>query len=68
MTASQIISIDLEIPGRNPAFRGTRVAIQTLFDYLETSSLDDFLAGYPSVNHEQVETLIALAGDLLNIT
>ncbi len=68
MTASQIIGIDPEILGGNPAFRGTRVAIQTLFDYMETSSLDDFLAGYPSVNHEQVETRIALAGDLLNIT
>jgi len=66
MTASQVISTDPEVLGGKPVFRGTRVAIQTLFDYLETSSLDDFLAGYPSVNREQAETVITLAGKLLN--
>lgn len=66
MTASQVISTDPEVLGGKPVFRGTRVAIQTLFDYLETSSLDDFLAGYPSINREQAETVIALAGKLLN--
>jgi len=39
-------------------FRGTRVAIQTLFDHLESSSLDDFLEGFPSVSREQAEAVI----------
>ncbi len=33
-----------------PVFRGTRVPIQTLFDYIEGGdSLDDFLEGFPTV-------------------
>lgn len=32
-------------------FRGTRVPVQTLFDYLEAGdSLDDFLEGFPTVS------------------
>ncbi len=34
-----------------PVFRGTRVPVQNLFDYLEGGeSLDDFLAGFPTVS------------------
>ena len=34
-----------------PVFRGTRVPVKTLFDYLENGeSLDDFLAGFPTVS------------------
>lgn len=41
--------------GGTPVFSGTRVPVQTLLDYLETGeSIDDFLAGFPSVNREQV--------------
>lgn len=35
-----------------PVFRGTRVPVQTLFDYLEGGdSLEDFLVGFPTVPH-----------------
>jgi uncharacterized protein (DUF433 family) len=34
-----------------PVFRGTRVPVQTLFEYLEGGdSLVDFLAGFPTVS------------------
>lgn len=34
-----------------PVFRGTRVPVQTLFDYLEGGdSLEDFLNGFPTVS------------------
>ena len=34
-----------------PVFRGTRVPVQTLFDYLEGGeTLEDFLAGFPTVS------------------
>lgn len=34
-----------------PVFRGTRVLVQTLFEYLEGGdSLEDFLAGFPTVS------------------
>jgi uncharacterized protein (DUF433 family) len=36
-----------------PVFRGTRVPVQTLFDYLEGGeTLDDFLDGFPTVSRE----------------
>jgi uncharacterized protein (DUF433 family) len=38
-----------------PVFRGTRVPVQTLLDYLEAGeTIDDFLVGFPSVTREQV--------------
>lgn len=36
-----------------PVFRGTRVPVQTLFDYLEGGdTLEDFLEGFPTVSRE----------------
>ncbi len=41
--------------GGAAVFRGTRVPLHTLLDYLETGeSIDDFLEGFPSVRREQV--------------
>jgi len=57
----QYISIDKETAGGVPVFRGTRVAVQTLFDHLEDSSLDEFLLGFPSVSRVQAEGVIELA-------
>lgn len=61
-----IIQIDPDILGGTPVFKGTRVSIKTLFDYLECSSLEDFLEGYPSVSREQAEEVIEFASHLLN--
>jgi uncharacterized protein (DUF433 family) len=42
-----------------PVFRGTRVPIQTLFDYLEGGdTLEDFLDGFPTVSRELALQLI----------
>lgn len=47
------IARDPEIMHGTPVFRGTRVPVQTLFDYLEGGeTLEDFLAGFPSVTPE----------------
>ena len=47
------ITRDPEIMHGTPVFRGTRVPVKTLFDYLENGeSLDDFLAGFPTVSRE----------------
>ena len=36
-----------------PVFRGTRVPVQTLFDYLEGGeTLEDFLTGFPTVSRD----------------
>ncbi len=60
-----IIHIDPEILGGKPVFKGTRVPVETLFEYLETSSLNDFLEGFPTVTREQAESAIELASQLL---
>jgi uncharacterized protein (DUF433 family) len=47
------ITRDPEVMHGTPLFRGTRVPVQTLFDYLEGGeSLDDFLEGFPTVPRE----------------
>jgi uncharacterized protein (DUF433 family) len=56
------INIDPEIMSGAPVFRGTRVTIQTLFDYIEGDHpLDDFLEGFPSVSREPVLEVLELA-------
>lgn len=50
-----IISRSPEVMGGIPVLAGTRVPVQTLLDYLEAGdSIDDFLAGFPTVSREQV--------------
>lgn len=49
----QAISRDPEVMHGTPVFRGTRVPVQTLFDYLEGGeTVDDFLEGFPTVSRE----------------
>ena len=56
------VNIDPEILGGTPVFTGTRVPIQTLFDYLEGSdSLEEFLDDFPSVAKEQAVELLEMA-------
>ena len=44
---------DPEIMHGTPVFRGTRVPVKTLFDYLEGGeTLEDFLEGFPTVSRE----------------
>ena len=54
------ITIDSEILSGTPVFRGTRVPVKTLFDYLASgaSKLQDFLEDYPSVNPEDAKQVI----------
>jgi uncharacterized protein (DUF433 family) len=65
MTIREAVSIDPEVLSGTPVFAGTRVSIKTLFDYLETSSLEEFLAGYPSVSREQAEMVIEWSSSLI---
>jgi uncharacterized protein (DUF433 family) len=44
-----------DILGGTPVFRGTRVPVQTLIEYLEGGqTIDEFLDGFPTVTLEQV--------------
>ncbi len=47
------ITRDPEVMHGTPVFRGTRVPVNTMFEYLEHGeSLDDFLTGFPTVGRE----------------
>ena len=49
----EAITRDPDVMHGAAVFRGTRVPVQTLFDYLESGeSLDDFLEGFPTVSRE----------------
>lgn len=52
--------------GGAPVFAGTRVPVQTLLDYLEAGdTIDEFLAGFPTVSREQVIAFLEAAKDRL---
>lgn len=54
-----VIVSDPQIMGGTPVFRGTRVPVQTLLDYLEAGdSIADFLKGFPSVSRVQVVAVL----------
>ncbi len=64
MERDQVYHSDPDILGGTPVFRGTRVPVQNLLDYLAASRpLDDFLTGFPSVSREQAVAFLALAKD-----
>lgn len=47
------VTRDPELMHGEPVFRGTRVPVKTLFNYLEHGdSLDDFLTGFPTVSRD----------------
>ncbi len=63
---TSVISCNPDVMGGTPVFFGTRVPVQTLLDYLEAGdSIDDFLAGFPSVTREQVISFLEQAKDRL---
>ena len=61
-----VISRSPDVMGGAPVFSGTRVPVQTLLDYLGAGdSIDEFLAGFPSVSREQVIAFLEQAKDRL---
>ncbi|MGH8750689.1 MAG: DUF433 domain-containing protein [Burkholderiales bacterium] len=51
----KVISSSSQIMGGTPVFKGTRVPVQTLLDYIEGGeTIDDFLDGFPTVKKAQV--------------
>jgi len=53
-TKESVIERNPKVMSGTPVFRGTRVPIQNLFDYLAAGdSLADFLEAFPSVTREQ---------------
>ena len=56
------INIDPETMGGTPVFTGSRVPIQSLFDYIETGeTLDEFLENFPTVAKEHAIQVLEMA-------
>lgn len=57
--ASLPITVDPNILGGTPVFRGTRVPVDALLNNLEAGvSLDEFLQNFPTVSREQAIEVI----------
>jgi uncharacterized protein (DUF433 family) len=53
------ITIDPEVLSGTPVFRGTRVPVQTLVDYLlDGETLETFLRNFPTVRREDAVRLL----------
>jgi len=56
------VSIDPETVSGTPVFVGTRVFIETLFDYLEGGeTLEEFLENFPSVSRKKALQALEMA-------
>ena len=65
-TKAQVVHSDPEILSGTPVFVGTRVPVQSMFDYLEGGdTLDEFLRQFPSVHREQAIAALELARESL---
>ncbi len=66
MRQDELIERSDEVLDGTPVFRGTRVPVQTLLDYLEAGErLDDFLEDFPTVSRQQAVGFLHLAGALV---
>lgn len=66
MERPSVIVSDPEILGGTPCFRGTRVPVDSLIDYLEAGdTLDEFLDNFPSVSREAAIAALEKAKALL---
>jgi uncharacterized protein (DUF433 family) len=64
--ANEIIVKDEDILGGTPVFRGTRVPVQALLDYLEGGqTLAEFLDDFPTVSRQAAISALELAKSLL---
>lgn len=63
---TDVVHSDPDILSGTPVFVGTRVPVQSLFDYLEAGdTLDEFLRQFPSVTRDQAVAALELARDQL---
>ncbi|HET8796907.1 MAG TPA: DUF433 domain-containing protein [Thermoanaerobaculia bacterium] len=64
MDPRRVVHTDPELMGGTPVFVGTRVPVQSFFEYLEAGdSLDDFLEAFPTVSREQAITALEIASE-----
>lgn len=62
----EIVSVDPDLMHGTPCFRGTRVPVRLLLNDLKSGyTIEEFLAGCPTVTREQVERYLELVQDLV---
>ncbi len=55
----ELITVNPNILGGAPVFKGTRVPVRTLFEYLERGySIEEFLECFPSVTKDMARHLL----------
>ena len=66
-TSKKLIEQRKDILGGTPVFKGTRVPVQTFFEYLEADhSIQEFLEDFPTVSRRQaIEVLESFKNQLL---
>jgi uncharacterized protein (DUF433 family) len=62
---AHLVTIDPDIVSGTPVFKGTRVPVKSLFDWLETESIEEFLENFPSVSRSQAVALLRFAESML---
>lgn len=59
--SKKLIAQRKDVLGGTPVFRGTRVPVQTFFEYLEADhSIQEFLEDFPTVSRRQAIEVLEL--------
>jgi len=66
MPNGSVVHSDPKIMHGTPVFRGTRVPVQALFDYIEAGdSIERFLQHFPTVTSQQAVAALEEASELM---
>lgn len=66
MDGAEAINVDKDILNGTPVFKGTRVPVKNLFDYLEAGdSLNDFLADFDYISKDACLAVLKMSEKLL---
>ncbi len=64
---SERITIDPNVCNGKPVIRGTRIAVQSVIEYLSNGdSVDDIVEHLPGITHEDVYAALAYASNLMS--
>jgi uncharacterized protein (DUF433 family) len=64
--SKELVESRKDVLAGTPVFKGTRVPIQALFDYLQAGEgIDEFLKDFPTVERSNVVRLLELSKEAL---
>jgi uncharacterized protein (DUF433 family) len=69
MKSSEAIDVDKNVLGGTPVFKGSRVPVKNLFDYLKAGdSINDFLEDFDYIPREYCLNILTISEKLLTET